>query len=653
MPSDISKIDGSLDFSGGVDSNSVTTLQSQLNPHGLARNMLAWLVNGTIRNGGIEPRPGWNDLGTVIETPYLYQGGMTYDPPGLEPQLIFLMGGHVYLIEDVDNPGSVRDLSVQFGLVHPADQPQAYFVQAEEFVVIQAGDYQTLPLIWDGATLRRSSGLPGSEIPAAGPMDYYMGRLWYGQYRSYAAGDIVGSHASGTPAYGWRDSVLKVTENPLALGGDNFTLPSDAGNIRALAHSANLNSLLGQGQLYIFTRKAIYTLQVPVSRTDWINAGNDGTAAGQNGMPLQFAVQLSNGSVNDRSIVKVNGDLFFQSLEPSVRSLTAAVRNFQQWGDTPVSINVDRILGFNNRALLWASSGIYFDNRLIQTAMPEQTEFGVIHKSLLPLNFDPLSTLQEKLPPAWEGQYVGLDHFQLFTGDFGGLERAFSLALSRRTQSLELWELTNSQRTENGDNRIDWIVEFPAYTHGKEFQLKEALCLELWLDDVHGTVDFSLDYRPDSEACWYPWKKWQVCWARNGNEYSLADPSPYPTACGPGHESTITLPRPPQACNRSTGRIARIGYQFQPRLIVHGWCRIRGIYLHCAERDRMLYDRMVCRGIAGTGLGRTGTESATTPLPPAPPTPQPITPEVKGLQGAFGDYIQDAGGEQIFGAAGD
>ena len=654
-----------MDFSGGVDSNSVTTLQSQLCTRGLPRNMLAWLVNGTIRNGGIEPRTGWNRLGSVMSATALYQGGMIYEPRGANPQLMLLIGGHLLLITNPDNP-VLRDLSAEFGLFHPATNPQAFFVQAEEFAVIQAGDYghaNTLPLIWDGTTLRRSVGIistnntpaggitPYNEIPSAGPMDYYMGRLWYAQGRVYSAGDIVGNTASGTNAaptfYRWRDSVLKVTENPLAFGGDGFTVPSESGNIRALSHSANINSLLGQGQLYIFTRRSIYTLQVPVTRTDWIAANN-------NNQPLQYAVQIANGSVNDRSIVKVNGDLFFQSLEPSIRSLTAAVRNFQQWGDTPVSINVDRILAFNDRSLLWAASGIFFDNRLLQTAVPEQTDWGVIHKCLLPLNFDALSTLQTKLPPAWEGQYSGLDHFQLFTGDFGGLQRAFSVVLSRLTGTIELWELTHSARFDSGDTRIDSIIEFPAYTTGKEFQLKELLSAELWLDDVVGTVELTMDYRPDSEACWYPWLRWQVCWSRDTNELISATKSPYPAKCGPGYHTTMTLPHPPNQCNDQTGRSAYMGYQFQPRLTIKGWCRVRGLFLHTVERERPLYDGLACAHINGVNSGRVLPSSQVVIInPPVPPVPPIPVPTVGGLRGAFGDLMQGGGGDQIFGAGGD
>ena len=428
------------------------------------------------------------------------------------------------------------------------------------------------------------------EIPAAGPMVYYMGRLWYAQGRQYSAGDIV-QGPSGTNVYptfyGQRDSVLKITENPLVLGGDGFTVPDNAGNITAMAYSANLNTALGQGTLYVFTRKQIYALQVPVTRADW-------TGANSSNAPLQYAVQINNGAVNDRSIVQVNGDLFFQTLQPSIQALQAAIRNFTQWGNVPISINEDRMIALNNRALLWAASGISFDNRCLQTALPAMTDWGVTHPALVPLNFDAVSTMNNQLPPAWEGANVGLDMFQLWAGDFGGLDRALALVLNRDDQSLQLWELSKADRRDNGDSRIQWVIEFPAFTWGKEFSLKELVSCELWLDDVEGTVDFEMKYKPDSDSCQYPWAKWKVCAARTSCENAF-DPSCYPSIeYGPGYKSTITLPHPPQQCNANTGRPAYILYQAQPILYIHGWCRVRGVFLHCNDRMRELYAGKIC-----------------------------------------------------------
>lgn len=606
--SDVSSIDGQMDFSGGVNSNCVTTIASNLNPNGLARNQVAWMVNATNRNGGIRPRSGWQPKGTVLKTPGLYQGGYVYQPIGSNPGISFLMDGIPYYIADVDNPAPTDLSAGNAALQMPPTQPQAFFRQGEDWLIIQAGDYlnpgpvnppitdsvgRTLPLFWNGTLLRRSLGIigpnaipgqpkPWNEIPGAGPMTYYMDRLWYAQGRFYSAGDVLGG-AAGTSLTS-TDGILHVTENPLCLGGDGFHLPTDAGNIRWLGYAATPNSQLGQGDLLIGTRKQIYGQRVPVTRIDWIGAD-------ANNLPLQYAVCLSTGPVNDRSVAMCNSDLFFQTLQPSVQSLAAAVRNVTQWGNVPVSVNENRLLAFNNRALLWASSGIYFDNRVLQTAIPVQSQWGVLHSAVVPLNFDNISSLNSQLPPAWEGQLSGLDILQLFCGDFG--DRAFALVISRADNSLQLWELTIADRRDNGDNRIDWVVEFPAYTHGKEYELKEDLAIELWLDDVEGTIEFTLDYRPDSDSCWYPWYSWKVCAARNSNE-TLNPTTPYPTLYGPGYKSTITLPHPPQQCNAFTGRPAFINYQCQPRLTIKGWCRVRGVFLHAAGKMRELYAGKVC-----------------------------------------------------------
>lgn len=596
MPSSDSVIitDGSSDFSSGVDSVSVPTIQSQITPNGLMRSQLAWLSNGRVRDGGITQRASWNPVVTAHDGSALYQGGYMYEPEGEFPYLILLIGGFVWKVPcDGTSP---TNLSAIFGESMPPTEPQAFFVQAEMFLVIQAGDFTTLPLFWDNVTLRRSIGItnpavgPGTpgvnEIPAAGPMDYHMGRIWYAQGRQYSAGDIVGGN-SGTPAYNLRDSVLNVTENPLVLGGDGFTVPSGSGNIRALKHSANLDTALGQGQLYIFTRKQVFALNVPVTRTAWIAADN-------NNQPLQTVIQLVNGGVNDRSVVAVNGDLFFQSLEPSIRSLVTAVRYFQQWGNVPISANENRILQFNDRSLLRFSSGISFDNRLLQTALPRQTSAGVVHSALIPMDFMPISGFGRQSNPIWEGMYEGLDFFQMFTGDFGGLERAFGVVLSRADGSIQLWELSTAEKFENGDNRVTWSIEWPAFTWGKEFLLKKLVSAEIWIDRLFGEVDFTMEYRPDSDPCRYPWVQWKMCSARNSCE-DVQNPVCYPlTPYKESFRATATLPLPPEACERISARPANVGYQFQPLLTVHGFCRIRGILLHAEIVQRQLYEGLVC-----------------------------------------------------------
>jgi hypothetical protein len=70
----------------------------------------------------------------------------------------------------------------------------------------------------------------------------------------------------------------------------------------------------------------------------------------------------------------------------------------------------------------------------------------------------------------------------------------------------------------------------------------------------------------------------------------------YPlTEFGEAYRTTQTLPVPPdEDCESSTGRPAYIGYQFQPRLTVKGFCRIRSITLFGQMLERELYKGVVC-----------------------------------------------------------
>jgi hypothetical protein len=592
--------DGSIDWSGGVDSVRVPTIQSQANPNGLQRNELAWLDNATVRDGGITPRGGYTLLGGLHNSNGIWQGGFMYEPLGANPSLVYCISGRVYKAIP-GTPPQVTDLSAAFGLTMPAAQTELFeFVQAEQFLVIQTGDFFTLPLFWDGNILRRSKGItntavaPGTpgvnEIPAAGPMDYFMGRLWYGIGRTANAGDIVDG-PSGTIAYNFSDAVLNVTENPLVVGGDGFTVPTQAGNIRAIFHNANINTALGQGNLFFGTRKAVYSLSVPVTRSDWIAAGN-------NNQPLMTVVQLVNGPVNSKSVVAVNGDIYYQSLEPSIRSLLASLRYWNQPGNIEIANQENRVLQFNDRALMRFGTGIEYGNRLLESALPVQTPQGVVHQAVVPLDFVPMSTFGGNQQPIWEGMYEPPPVFQMFTGDYGGLQRAFSISRSSVDGAFELWEFSefNKFDVNRFDNqaRIKWYIEFPALTWGDEMALKQLMSDELWVDRVSGTVVFEMDYRPDGEACWIPWHKWQICSASNSCE-DVHNPICYPIKpFGEGYRATMTLPKPPFYCEVANRRPSDWGYQFQTRLTVTGFCRIRGHLLYADMKDRQLYASNVC-----------------------------------------------------------
>jgi hypothetical protein len=699
-------VDGSLDFSGGVNSLKPTTVASQSNPGGIPRNSLCWLNNASVRDSGISPRDAWNYKGTFHDANGLFQGGILYEPiDGVTPPYFLIaISGRIFKV-DPDFASPVVDLSAVSGLSHPPTLDYFYFVQGEQFVVIQAGDLVTKPLFWDGAALRRSNGLIAvatqptsfavnttavfkvpsvgnsvtinvsaayggsvgdvveiigppstlgslagstgggsigwvtfppvvfgtftvtakgantislttvtttcagvnvpqngltfkivtagavplvSEIPSAGPMDYFHGRFWYAQGLKFAAGDIV-SGPSGTAAYNNVDSILKVTENPLAIGGDGFAVPTSAGNIRALKHTVSLDIANGQGDLLIATRKAIYKLEVPISRASWIGADT-------NNQPKMTPVQLNNGAVGDRCMVNVNGDLYYMSLEPSIRSLIFATRFFGEPGNRSISNNEQRALQFYDRAFLRFTSGIAFDNRLLMTGLPSQTAQGVVHKLITPLDFVPMSSFGEDMQPVWNGVLEGLDFMQLFTSGFNGLERAFAV-VRLQDGSFSIWEITVAGRFDNnltGEVRINWSAEFPAFTWQTEIKLKRLVAGELWVDRLFGEVVFKLEYRPDGETCWKTWHEWKACSARSSAE-DCANPITYPVQpYGAGYKQTMILPKPPVTCEPFSLRPSDVAYQQQCRLTVKGYCRVRGLFLYAEPVEREMYKGIVC-----------------------------------------------------------
>jgi len=587
--------EGQFEFSGGVDSSRVPLVASDQVPNGLRQDQLAWLTNGTVRGGGITPRFGFKYL-TKMPVTALFQGGFMYDPGNAFPYLMLQVAGRTYQVR-VDTDNSIHDVTA--AAANSATITQSFFCQGESFMAIQDGTAE--PLIWDGTVLRRVSAMGGTApfMPTGQCMDYSNGRWWVATGRFYTAGDIVGG-PSGTAPRRFTDAILHWTENAFLAGGGAFSVPTSAGNIRALAHTANLDTALGQSPMYVFTRKTIYQVTVPASRSTW-NAYDPLTTTKD--VPLVTVAQRNFGCVAERSIVPINGDLYFQIPGGFVQSLMISTRFFGQPGNTPISNNENRAIQFNDRALLPFASGIELNNRVLQTVLPVTTPVGVAFQGLMPLDFDIISTLEKKLPPAWEGIQLGLDILQVWSGDFGGRTRAFAAVHSRIDDSIEIWELTSDERTDTNattaDNRVTTVIEFPARSMGDLFRLKELDCFELWVDKLYGKVEFTVEWRPDQHPCWQFWATWIECAARNSCEdVDAIFPCPYPAQTyREQYRIPMVLQKPPRrSCENTNGRPFDLGYSFQIRLTIKGWCRVRGAVLHCLPRDTPPFQGIRCIG---------------------------------------------------------
>lgn len=433
------------------------------------------------------------------------------------------------------------------------NQPNAWFVQAEQYFIIQ--DNQGSAIIFDGATTRRA--LPSGEIPSGGPMAYGRGRIWVAvnDMREFVAGDIAGGPTG----------VLGFTENTYLSGGGTFRIGSNAGKIRAMQFIMQLDTSLGQGPLQIFCDRAIYSVNAPTQRDLWAVVTN----------PIQTESLINFGATAQASTILINGDVFFRA-EDGLRSFIVARRDFGTWGNTPISREMNRILDKDTPELLLQSCATMFDNRLLFTASPAPTPNGVHHRCLVALDFDLISTLKGKMPPAYDGIWTGLLVTGLVSGKFTGINRCFAFAHNAESGINELWEITKDGYRDNDVNQVNWVLETRSMTFpvgGQPSGLKGLATAEVWVQEFIGECSITLQYRPDQHPCWQDWDTKEICIV--DDQCAEEDPCASTTAGNMhGYKTRIGFGQPGDSDNEADEKAMLSGFSFQVRLEGTGWASL-------------------------------------------------------------------------------
>lgn len=588
--------DGSVTFEGGVDSGVM--------PSEVDRNQVAFAVNASFRQGFVSPRPGFIQKDMVIcdaitadnititsDITNITADGWSeecYNPSGLTGILqcalpyiadngrtfiLMLISGKVWLY-DIDQ-NSVQNISTSSSLYNPSNILDGWMVQAENFVIIQDG--VSYPLIFNGVGIRRATI---DEIKCGRMMAYVNGRIWYALANgfSFRATDIV--YGDGT-----RASVLKETENTFLNSGGDFAVPSDSGGITAMGIPGNPDTSLGQGPLLIFTPKYVFSINAPVDRDVWKNLN----------YPIQAISLLTNGALGSRSAITVNGDVFYRAVD-GVRSFIIARRSFNDWGNTPISNEVLNITENDQTNLLWASSAVVFDNRLLMTAQPRYNSEGVIHKALLVLDFDLITSMRKKFPPAWAGIWTGLDVLQVLKSENAYGDRCFALARGA-DGSIQFWEISKSEKSDKSvasdKKKIEWLVQTRAYNFEIPFGLKRLDSGDIFIDELDGEnsldgqtnsvdrkVSFNVKYRPDQYPGWIDWANWSEC-ATTDQCGSLC---PTLKNFQPQYRPKMRLPTPEDtSCNSTISTPSRNLYEVQMELAMRGFCRIKSVRVHAYD----------------------------------------------------------------------
>lgn len=558
----------------------------------IGQNQAALLISTTVRGGFPHPRPGWIQRplsyfdatqATAVEASR-WQGGSHFNPRNGIPALYASISGRQFRF-NVWSDYSVQEVTALFPGdpldpinldPNPSTLTQTWWCETPDFLLMQDGQSQ----VWchDGSTTRR---LTARELPVGCMMEYGLGRVWVvlPDRLSFVAGDLIGS-SSGTPFYNYRDAILKMTENDFLNEGGSFSVPATAGLINAIRYMPALDTSLGQGPIQVFTDNGAFSVNAPFDRTTWKNLT----------YPIQTVSLGSPGALAQASTIRVNSDIWYRGMD-GIRSYIVARRDFNLWGNVPMSDEMKRVLEYDATWLLEYGSAVLFDNRLLMTANPRWNALrGTLHDTLAVMDFDLISSLGQRSQPCWDGMWTGRTILQIITGSWRKVERCWAFVFNNVEGNIELWELTKDAAYDQPSGlpiqRIKWGGESRLYDYGAPGVLKSLKVLDLEPARIQGTVDFVFKYRSDEAPCWQPWSSFQLC---------ARDRECPPAGCTPStfrksYRSRVTLPNPPEACNVSQQRPSSLGLRNQIRWEITGHCEIRQMVLYSKLEQQPTFD---------------------------------------------------------------
>jgi hypothetical protein len=250
-----------------------------------------------------------------------------------------------------------------------------------------------------------------------------------------------------------------------------------------MAFFPQLDTSTGNGQLMVFAERGSASFFLSIPREQWKTSA------------FQILSLLTTGLRGHRTIAVVNEDLWFRS-DDGIRSYRQSRSEPSGWAHIPLSTNVRQFLGNDSDFLLKYASAIYFDNRILCTTSPMWNNGRVIHKGMVVVDFDILSSFggtaqtPQASKPAWEGQWTSTQFLpiQLLTGTFKGMTRAFCFGMDSEGQN-QLYEVSKDDKDDWDGERIPWefvskTLDFQLSKESTPFTENEMYDGDVWIRDI-------------------------------------------------------------------------------------------------------------------------------------------------------------------------
>lgn len=438
------------------------------------------------------------------------------------------------VIAQYNQPGSIYASGTD-PLANSPTQPRVWFCETVGSVVMQDG--QSKPIIYDGATIRRSAT---DEVPVGTAMAYGNGRLAVvvNSGNDVRLGDIRQTE---------HQSELKFTETNNLIGGGDFAFPSP---VKALAVLPVVDTGSGQGALIVGCENAVFTLKTQITQRDlWSEVG------------FQTILLPTRGIAGGNAVVPVNQDLYFRSSD-GLRSVRTSTADYSAPGLAPLSVEVRHRFDYDTPFLLEDASVVYFDNRVLCTHSPFIYGPRSLNQGIIAFNFDSISGRGQKSPPCYDGEWDGVIVAQMFTGTVAGTERCFVLGRDV-SGSNGLWEVLRETSEQAGDEPTQ-VVETRMLFGDSPGVLKNLRRCDVQFSDIRGGLVVRVYFKPDKYPYWVRWDEFTVD----------APPTQAWGRVVPQHRSLLSTRTPVEHVDPTTGRLISCATGFQVRVEWEGFARL-------------------------------------------------------------------------------
>ncbi len=531
-------------------------VSSAVAPELLPPGQFAWGSNIAIRGGKPHTRPPI--LERIILPEGLHQGSAYFGVQG--GMIVTSIRGRIYRLRIGTNTFSYEEIPLSF--VNSGVLKQAWFQQTVETLVIQ--DSQSSPILYNGSTARRAGS---DEVPRGRSMAYGNGRLWVAINKNELVAGDIRTRTAG--------SELFFTETNYLSGGGALYFPRGITGLEFIP----ITGAADFGTLIVFSRDSADSIRADVTSRDmWASM-----------VGFVTTVFRNIGAAGDWPITQVNQDLYWRDGRGDIRSLANAISTSGTPGSTPISREVQRLVDFDSEQLLPWVSAIYFDNRLLMTSSPYlNANGGVSFKDIVSLDFSPISTNQQKAPPAYDGQWTGIPGAaQLVTGEFDGQNRAFVIS-SGEDGVNRLWEIMTRGRDDaylscgSGliPNPVESFIEYPSVGFGLPKNRKRIERCDVWISGIDGEMDMRLYWRTDASQKWHQWDESAAC--AKTTDASVSAPHVWKNLL-PEQRPQVKSYTIPESVDEVTRYANRVGFEFQIRLAFTGKYQVERMMIYATD----------------------------------------------------------------------